>query len=189
MIAGVVLAAGQGRRFGADKRQARLADGRSLLEASLQAFAGRLPQLAAVLGDDDDFGLALCARLGVRPLACRLNRAGIGHSLACGAAWALALPDCEGLVLGLADMPLVRPHTISQLASALRHGRPVLPCHQGRPGHPRGLPASCLPRLLDLDGDVGAREVVDWGRALRLELDDPGVLLDVDTPDDLLRLA
>ncbi|VEB41942.1 MobA-like NTP transferase domain [Chromobacterium violaceum] len=93
MMAGALLAAGQGSRFGADKRQARLPDGRTLLEASAAAFIGRLEPLALVLPEDDAFGLELCGRLGLQPLACRLNRGGIGHSLACAAAWALGLPD------------------------------------------------------------------------------------------------
>ena len=189
MMAGALLAAGQGSRFGADKRQARLADGRTLLEASAAAFIGRLESLALVLPEDDAFGLALCGRLGLQPLACRLNRGGIGHSLACAAAWALGLPGCRGLVLGLADMPAVRPHTVSQVAAALSHGRLVLPCYHGQPGHPRGLPADCLPALLDLRGDAGARNVLDWGAALRLELDDPGVLIDIDMPEDLQTLG
>ncbi|OHX19061.1 nucleotidyltransferase family protein [Chromobacterium sphagni] len=188
MIAGVVLAAGEGRRFCGDKRQALLPDGRTLLEAGLDAFIGQLGELALVLPDDDVFGMELCRRLGARPLACRLNRAGIGHSLACAAAWAMSLPQCRGMVLGLADMPRVQPHTVSQVAAALWHGRPVLACHQGRAGHPRGLPAACFPALLDLTGDVGARDALDWSQALRLELDDPGVLLDIDTVADLQRL-
>ncbi|MEN7431052.1 nucleotidyltransferase family protein [Chromobacterium sp. TRC.1.1.SA] len=189
MMAGALLAAGQARRFGADKRQARLPDGRTLLEASAAAFIGRLGPLALVLPEDDAFGLELCGRLGLQPLACRLNRGGIGHSLACAAAWALGLPDCRGLVLGLADMPGVRPHTVSQVAAALAHGQLVLPCYQGRAGHPRGLPADCLPGLLDLRGDAGARDILDWNGALRLELDDPGVLLDIDQPEDLTKLV
>ncbi|MBW7566209.1 NTP transferase domain-containing protein [Chromobacterium subtsugae] len=189
MIAGAMLAAGAGRRFGGDKRQAALPDGRTLLEASLQAFVGQVDVLAVALPEDDAFGAALCRQLGATPLACRLNRAGLGHSLACAAAWALALPQCRGLVLGLADMPLVRPHTVSQVAAALWHGRPVLPCYLGQAGHPRGLPGACLPALLDLSGDIGARDALDWSQALRLELDDAGVLLDIDTPEDLLRLA
>ncbi|AXE36579.1 NTP transferase domain-containing protein [Chromobacterium phragmitis] len=189
MMAGALLAAGQARRFGSDKRQARLPDGRPLLEASVAAYIGRLEPLALVLPADDAYGLALCRRLGLHPLACELNRAGIGHSLACAAAWALGLPDCQGLVLGLADMPALLPHTVSQVAAALAHGRLVLPCYQGQGGHPRGLPASSLPALLDLGGDAGARDILDWSGALRLELDDPGVLLDIDIPEDLKRLA
>ncbi|QEL54704.1 nucleotidyltransferase family protein [Chromobacterium paludis] len=189
MIAGVVLAAGGGSRFGSDKRQARLPDGRSLLEASLSAFVGQLDAVALVLPPDDAFGLALCVRYGLQPLPCALNRAGMGHSLACGAAWALTLADCRGIVLGLGDMPAVRPHTVSQVAAALWQNKPVLPCHDGRAGHPRGLPSSCLAGLLDLSGDAGARDAVDWGQAVRLALDDPGVLLDIDRAEDLQVLA
>ncbi|POZ61657.1 nucleotidyltransferase family protein [Chromobacterium alticapitis] len=189
MIAGVVLAAGGGGRFGSDKRQARLPDGRTLLEASLSAFIGQVDELALVLPPEDAFGLALCRQLALRPLRCDRHRGGMGHSLACGAAWALSLPDCRGMVLGLGDMPAVKPLTVSQIAAALWRGQPVLPCHLGRAGHPRGLPASCLAGLLDLNGDAGARDAVDWSQALRLELDDLGVLLDIDREADLSGLA
>ncbi|MEN3811766.1 nucleotidyltransferase family protein, partial [Chromobacterium piscinae] len=78
---------------------------------------------------------------------------------------------------------------VSQVAAALARGQLVLPCYQGRAGHPRGLPVDCLPGLLDLRGDAGARDILDWNGALRLELDDPGVLLDIDQPEDMAKLV
>jgi molybdenum cofactor cytidylyltransferase len=61
------------------------------------------------------------------------------------------------------------------------------PFHDGRRGHPVGFGAACFDALATLDGDAGARDVVAaHGDALvRLEVDDPGVLRDVDTAADL----
>jgi molybdenum cofactor cytidylyltransferase len=85
-------------------------------------------------------------------------------------------------------MPWVQPATVRAVAAALAAGADVVaPWHRGRRGHPVGFGRACLPALLALDGDEGARHVVAaWaGRALRIDVDDPGCLLDVDRPDDL----
>jgi molybdenum cofactor cytidylyltransferase len=85
-------------------------------------------------------------------------------------------------------MPAI-PHTIgAPLAAALAAGAlAAAPAHGGRRGHPVLFAAALFPRLAALSGDSGARALLDdLGPGLALvESDDPGVLLDIDTPDDL----
>jgi molybdenum cofactor cytidylyltransferase len=60
-----------------------------------------------------------------------------------------------------------------------------VPFYQGQRGHPVGFGAEHGEALRGLDGDTGARALLAANRVARLDLDDPGILRDVDTPDDL----
>lgn len=189
-IAGLILAAGRGVRFGADKRLARLPDGRTLLETTLMRHAGLSAPLLVVLRPDDEAASALVRSHGAQALICEDAHLGMGHSLACGARALLAQTEVEGVVIDLADMPWVSAHTLRLIRQGLaERGQAVVPVYQGRMGQPRGLPASCLAALARLQGDEGARHIVSWQGAVHLDVDDPGILQDIDRPSDLKRFA
>ncbi len=89
-------------------------------------------------------------------------------------------------MIGLADMPWLRPETIAAVsAEGLRGGQAVAPAFAGKPGFPRALPAALLPELVKLTGDRGAAAVIDWTRARWLDVEDPGILRDIDMPEDI----
>lgn len=192
-IAGLILAAGRGTRFGADKRLARLPDGRTLLEAALARHAGISQPLLIVLRPDDEAAAALARVHGAQVLVCDPvdpAEQGMGHSLACGARALLTMPDLEGVVIDLADMPSVSAATLRLVHQALRNtGQAVAPRYQGRLGQPRGLPRTCFEALSQLHGDQGARHLVAWQQAVHIEVDDAGILLDIDRPADLAMLG
>jgi molybdenum cofactor cytidylyltransferase len=182
----VLLAAGQARRFGGDKRRYRLPDGRSLLVASLQLYGAAFPRLAVVLRPDDD---ALAATVtgqwpAARVVRCADAHRGMGCSLACGAR---AASGWDYLFVALGDMAWVRPSTLARLREAQQAAGPdavVQPVYRERPGHPVGFGAALFDDLGRLSGDTGARAVVAAAgdRVLRLAVDDPGVLQDLDVP-------
>ncbi|HEX7036912.1 MAG TPA: nucleotidyltransferase family protein [Pseudomonadales bacterium] len=188
----VLLAAGFGRRFGSDKRRHVLPDGTPLLLASLRLYRAAFDDVLVVLRpEDDDLAEAVTkdAAAGpgsVRIVRCRDAHRGMGHSLACGAR---AAAGWEYLFVALADMAWIRPDTLGRLREtmAAAPAEAVLqPVHHGRPGHPVGFGAAHFPRLTALTGDEGARSVVRAaGPALiLLEVDDPGVLEDLDVPKE-----
>lgn len=187
-VVALILAAGQARRFGGDKRWARLPDGRTLLDTVLDT--ARLAGLPAhvVLRPGDEAGAACCARHGARAVWAPLAARGMGATLAAGLRELTALTshsDAPAAVLMLADMPWVQPDTVRALCAAFaREPTLVWPWHQGRPGHPRLLPRTHWPALTALDGDEGARGL-DWAAATRIDVSDAGVLRDVDVPADL----
>ena len=190
MIQGLLLAAGRSRRFGADKRRASL-DGEPLLLRSvrrwLQARDEVLDELLVVLrepSDEERELAALLRELGVASTFCAEAQLGMGHSLAWGV---LQTPLADGWLVGLADMPALQPASIRAVAHALRPQGIVLPTHGGLRGHPVGFGRDFGGELLQLRGDSGARAVLQAHRdALHwLELDDPGLLLDVDQPQQL----
>lgn len=186
-IGALILAAGRASRFGADKRLATLPSGRSLLETVLDKFSQACPPVWVVLRPGDEAGEQLARQSGAHVVWCAQADLGMGHSLACGTMALLAAePALDGIVIGLADMPFVQVDSIHRVCQALtEHGRAVLPMYRGQGGHPRGVPRALTGPLCQLQGDQGARHALDWKAALTLDLDDPGVLRDVDRPEDL----
>jgi molybdenum cofactor cytidylyltransferase len=89
-------------------------------------------------------------------------------------------------------MPRVAPATIAAIAASLRDNTGiVIPFYRGRRGNPVAIGAAYRDELLQLTGDVGARALFQRHAAqvVRLDVDDPGVLADVDTPRDLTQLS
>ena len=182
----LLLAAGFSRRFGSDKRRHALADGHSLLEASVALYGTAFPRLMVVLRPDDtDLVTKVHAvRPDARIVYCEDAAEGMGHSLAAGARAARAW---RYVFVALADMPWVKPETLARLRRALENAPDdaiVVPEYRGQPGHPVGFGGSHLAALAGLSGDAGARRVVRAAgdRVRRISVDDPGVLEDLDAP-------
>jgi molybdenum cofactor cytidylyltransferase len=109
----------------------------------------------------------------------------MGASLAHGIGHARA---ADIWVIALADMPRIAPDTIRKVIAGVEQGaRIAAPVYKGERGHPVGFGASLRDELLALDGDEGARAVIERHRGdLRLiECDDPNVLYDIDRKSDL----
>lgn len=188
MISGVLLAAGRGARFGGDKLLASLADGRPMVLASLAALTAELEAVTVVVRPRQRQLIELLkealgdASVGVTLYPCAAADQGMGHSIACGVQ---ASRQAAGWIIALADMPWVRAQTVAMLRDGLRQGAALAaPCHHGRRGNPVAFSAAYRDELLTLSGDRGARDIVARDAALlqRLECDDEGVLLDVNTP-------
>jgi molybdenum cofactor cytidylyltransferase len=83
-------------------------------------------------------------------------------------------------------MPFVQPSTIRSLADALAHGAGIAaPALHGRRGNPVGFSSACLPQLLALHGDEGARRILTSNPVTLVEVCDPGIFEDIDSPADL----
>jgi len=187
----IVLAAGLGARFGGGKLLAPFR-GRPLIAGALTR-ALKSPARSVVVAIGDDAGLeAAILRLDehaeTRVVRVADPAKGMGASLA---AAARAVPiDIDGVFVFLGDMPLVGPEVAPALVRALS-GRDGIaaPAHAGRRGHPVLFGGDWIPALRALDGDVGAQALIRQAgeRFTAVETDDPGVLFDVDRPEDLSR--
>jgi molybdenum cofactor cytidylyltransferase len=160
----LVLASGRGERFAASgghgsKLQALLA-GRPVLEHTLAAV--RASGLPFHLED--------------------AGHPGMGDSIAAGVR---ATKDAGGWLVLPGDLPLVAPQSLRAVAAALADASLVLPMYQGARGHPVGFGPEHGPALQALSGAEGAAAIVRAARPLRLELDDPGIVTDIDTVADL----
>ncbi len=198
VIAGVLLAAGRGTRFDPAGARNKLLEplGEGAQAAAPMAVAAArtllrvLPQLVAVVRPASDPAQAELHR-ALADAGCRLivnARAdeGMGTSIADGVA---ACANADGWLIALADMPAVQPSTVEAIVHALRGGAPTAaPFVDGRRGHPVGFSAALRDRLLALGGESGARELLQRHPPQRIDVADPGCLLDVDTRADLRRL-
>ncbi|ASA31823.1 NTP transferase domain-containing protein [Pseudomonas aeruginosa] len=178
----LVLAAGQGRRFGSDKRLARLADGTTLLAASVARAREAFAEVRVVVRAGEtpaSLGLPAQQRL-VHSLDAS---SGMGHSLAAGVAAARNSP-ARAIAVLLGDMPWIAADTLERLAAMATPEAIVFPLYDGQRGHPVLFGRAFWDALAQLDGDQGARRVLQAHRPAWREVpcDDPGVLCDVDTP-------
>jgi molybdenum cofactor cytidylyltransferase len=109
----------------------------------------------------------------------------MGYSIACAVN---ATTHSDGWCLLPADMPYLMASTTSELVDALRSGAVLAaPCYQGRRGHPVAFSQRFIDALCALDGDSGARHILEQNadRLTPIMTDDAGVLVDIDTPQDL----
>ena len=188
MIAGLLLAAGRSTRFGADKLLALLR-GRPVLRWSAEVMAASVDATYVVLPPEAAAMRSALAGVGVELVEHARRDDGLGSSIAAGIG---ALPaDCEAVVLALADQPFVSAPVIARLVEAWRESRApaVVPRYLDGPGHPVLFARACLPALLRLSGDRGARRVLDaLGDAVAYVDIAQSRPVDVDTPDALRTL-
>lgn len=184
-IAGILLAAGTGSRFGGDKLLHPMPDGVAIAaHAARNLIAAGLGVTAVVR--PGDFPLAdMLEQEGCMVTVCQHAARGMGASLAHAVA---AERAADGWVIALADMPRVTPATIKSIVAALEEGAVIAaPRFRSQRGHPVGFGAALRSELLALDGDQGARAVLERHRdAVKLiECGDPGVIYDIDRKADL----
>jgi molybdenum cofactor cytidylyltransferase len=185
-IQALLLAAGRGRRFGADKLVAPLPNGTPVGVAAARNLLAAGCDVLAVARDPGCGIAPALATLGVPVVGCAEARLGMGHSLACGVR---ASAGADGWLVALADMPWVRSASVEAVLAALTAGAPIaVPSVHGRRGHPVGFSAAFRQQLLALEGDFGARALLaaHADRILSVPVDDAGVLHDVDLPTDLV---
>ncbi|MEO8296700.1 MAG: nucleotidyltransferase family protein [Burkholderiales bacterium] len=184
----VVLAAGRGSRFGGPghKLGQRLGEA-TVLEATLSAVvashlplvvvttAALVPTVQQVVAARDIVLLPSVGSSSREPL-------GMGYSISAGVS---ARAQAGGWLVLPGDMPLIQPATLLAVAHALSQHAVAYAQYQGRRGHPVGFAAELYSELVRLNGDEGARRLVARYPAHPVEVADAGVLVDVDTPDDL----
>jgi molybdenum cofactor cytidylyltransferase len=183
VIGGVVLAAGEGSRFGGPKQLAEL-DGRPLLEHALSAMS-RVPAIepiVVVLGSRADEIRAHVDLLDFEPVICEDWQEGQAASLRAGLA---ALGDVNGAVITLGDQPYITPQVIAMVLDHYDGSRPVRAVYGGEPGHPVILTRDLIRQAMELRGDAGARELLEQAKTRRVEAQHLCRPADVDTPSDL----
>lgn len=184
-LAAIVLAAGSSLRFGAGDKLLADLDGRPVIDHVLDTVTGLgLGQVVVVtrgnfaglahLQSDDRLTVVINTRADD----------GMGVSLATAVA---ALVDCDGAFVVLADMPFLPSALFHDLAGGLDGHDIVVPYHVGQPGHPVLFGRACFDDLRALDGDRGARGLIDGGRyrVARFATDEAAIHRDIDTVADL----
>jgi molybdenum cofactor cytidylyltransferase len=189
----ILLAAGTGARFRAAGGQdlkllAEFAPGRSVVRQACENLLHAGWPVHVIAGSE---GARL--RVALRGLdvtvwdlpSDRSGDGGLGASIRFGVG---LTEEASGWLLALGDMPFVQAATMRAVARALESGASLAyPTYRGQRGHPVGFCGEWKDALLSLSGDKGARALVEAGssRARKVEVNDSGVLQDVDVPTDL----
>lgn len=184
-IVGVLLAAGQGTRFGSNKLCHPLADGTPVAVRSAENLRDALGEVLVVVRPDDTVLRGHFDGAGISYVLCPDAGQGMAETLACGIR---ATSAASGWVIALGDMPYIRPRTMAAVAAAIADGALLAaPFVDGQRGHPVGFAAPLKDELLALAGDEGARRVIvaHKEQLLRIDCDDPGILADIDVPGDV----
>ena len=180
-VGALVLAAGEGRRFGGTKQLAAL-DGRPLLSYALAAVAGISPRVV-VLGHAADEIVAAVDLHGARPVICPDFADGQAASLKCG----IAALDTDAVLVVLGDQPGITAAAIAALIAAAGDEDAVRATYDGVPSHPVLLRRPLLERAGELRGDVGFRDLLRDARVREVEVGHLADPADIDTREELAR--
>jgi len=194
LITGILLCAGKASRFGSQKLLARLPvpDGRRVVEASAAHLLAAVGQVIAVTSRDDLL-MRVLDDCGCQVIVNEHAAEGMGSSIAAGVvASTTTHANPAGWIIALGDMPYVQQTTIATVCQQLTAGCDiVVPMHLGQRGHPVGFARHYGRPLSELQGDSGARTVIDAAltrdpsRIFYFNTDDSGVLADIDVPADM----
>ena len=111
---------------------------------------------------------------------------GMGDAIA---AAVRATTEAAGWLILPGDLPLIQPETLRVVALALADQAAVVPTFEGQRGHPVGFSLQCRTELEALKGNRGAAPVLAVYNAIELIVNDAGSVTDIDTLDDLYRMA
>jgi molybdenum cofactor cytidylyltransferase len=194
-IAAIVLAAGTSRRFGSNKLLHSIThDGvtNPLIVYALLPWLEVFEKITIVVGNDSEpFCSEIDSVLGrlnsaaIHWVECKNSKSGMSASLAFGVR---ANINASGWVIGLADMPKVPSAAISGVRDALLKGASLAaPFCNGKRGHPVGFTSTYKEDLLMLQGDTGARHLLERDKVnlVNFEINNSGIFMDVDTLTDL----
>jgi molybdenum cofactor cytidylyltransferase len=189
-IAAIVLAAGRASRMGSNKLVAEL-DGEPIVRRTVRAVLGSHARpVVVVTGHEADAVRSALAGFDVRFVHNPDFADGMSTSLRVGLAAAGAV---DAALICLGDMPRLRAEHFDAVIDAFRAGDPdgiVVPTYDRKRGNPVLWPRRYFAEIAALSGDVGARALIDrHADQLRLvSIDDPAILVDVDTPAALAEL-
>jgi CTP:molybdopterin cytidylyltransferase MocA len=189
-IAGAVLAAGSGSRYaGTTPKQVAELHGRALVAWALaaQVEAGLDPVLV-VVGDCGD-AIVKAVPPGVVEVRAREWRRGISRSLRAALDALESRTQASAVCIGLADQPLIGADAYRRLAAAHARGALlVVATYGGRRANPVLIGRDLWPEARALDGDAGARQLMDRHEVVEVDCTSTGDPRDVDTLDDLLAI-
>ena len=181
----VVLAAGAGSRYhGTRHKLSEQLGGDSVLVRTLRNAIASEMSVVLVISEAliaEAKGLVAPADMVVVDPRSQTSW-GMGDSIAAGVS---IHASATGWLVLPADMPLVKPSSLRAVADALDQQPIAFAQHRGRRGHPVGFGAELFSELVMLKGDEGARRLLARYPTAAVELDDAGVLFDIDTVDDL----
>lgn len=183
MICGLILAAGEGTRFGPESKLLADLNGRPVVEHAIAAQC-RVPELervVIVLGAHAQQVLGAVELMRAEPVICPDWQEGQAESLRYGMSLLIEQAGASRVLVTLGDEPLIGPSTVARFVAEPAGTRALW---HGRPGHPVVLGREHLGAIRELAGDRGARELLT--DAVGIECAEMGGAgMDIDTTEDL----
>lgn len=184
-VYGVVLAAGRSERFGSRNKLLAEVGGEPIVRRAVRTVAAaRVEGVTVVLGHEADRVEAALAGLDVETVRNPEYERGQATSVRRGIE--AVRDEADAAVVALGDMPFVDRDSVDALVAAYGAGagEALAAAHRGERGNPALFGATHFDDLAAVEGDTGGRAILLDEGAL-VETGDPGVLRDVDAPDDL----
>ena len=183
-VVGILLAAGKSSRFGSNKCLALLPDQTAMGVQSAKNLSVAVDEMICVIPPDNDALDRLFTEQGLKTVVCEAAEQGMSESLKAGVQYFHVDTEVTAFVIALADMPLIQEQTYQSIVSLLKDGDSiVLPSFEEKRGHPVGFNAKFNDELMALQGDQGAKLLLQkYAKDITLlNVDDPGIHQDFDT--------
>ena len=187
MIVAVVLSAGESSRMGRPKALLPV-DGETFIEKIVGALARtRVGKIIVVLGHDAETLKRRLEHLAVAFLVNADYKSGQLSSLQTAVRRLQSDRECDGMLVHLVDHPYISSTLVDVMIEQFYVAKKliVVPRCQGKRGHPVIFSRALFAELLNAPLDQGAKAVVNAHRneTLEIETDDPGIAVDIDTPE------
>lgn len=190
-VSAVILAAGTSSRMGQAKQLLALGESTVLAQTLAHVQSAALHEIILVLGAAaETIRGQLPSLQGLKIVVNHDYRQGIASSLRAGLS--AVNPNSDAALIILGDQPFIRPQTLTRIVEEYRRSQAqiVIPTHQGQRGNPVLLDRSVFAEVMALEGDVGSRAIFakHLDRTVNVEVEDSGILIDLDDPVDYERL-
>jgi molybdenum cofactor cytidylyltransferase len=186
MLSAILLAAGESKRMGKPKQLMPLGSSTVVEQAIDNLLNSTVDEIIVVLGYRAE---EITKTIAAKPVKIIVNpnyQQGMSTSIIAG----LILVDhqAQAVMLALGDQPLVDSQTINRLIDEFhKHDKGIaVPTYHGRRGHPIIFAIKYKSKLLELEGDIGGREIIKQhpDDILEVAVDSESVIADIDTRDD-----
>lgn len=184
----IITAAGFSRRFGTQHKLLSKITDRTVLEHTLEIFTGvKFSQKILVVNPEIPELADIGHKHHFKILPCDMSKNGLGFSIATGIRY---LENLDGAMIAHGDMPGLRPETVDGLVNSFMEqpkNSIIVPTYKTSCGHPVVFSSFFFDELKSLNGDHGAKKIIAANRAMlrQLKTKDPGILIDIDTKQDL----
>jgi molybdenum cofactor cytidylyltransferase len=186
MLSAILLAAGESKRMGEPKQLMPLGSSTLVGQAIDNLLNASVDETIVVVGHK---AKEITKAIATKPVKIMLNpnyRQGMSTSIIAGLI--LVDPKSQAVMLALGDQPLVASQTINQLIEAFNNQNKgiAVPTHQGKRGHPIIFAIRYKPELMELEGDIGGREILQRHPEdiLEVAVDSESVITDINTQED-----
>jgi len=191
MISSILLAAGQSKRMSGENKLIKSVKGIPLIKCALNnILKSHVNEIIIVLGYQNETIEKLIDKSSRIKFVFNSNfESGIASSIKEGIKKLSKKTDSFFISLG--DMPSINYDTYNQLIKCNKNKKAIVPMFKGQQGNPVLFPKSFEEKLLSIQGDSGAKKILEINKkeVLYLEINDPGIIRDLDVPNDFNNLS